>query len=194
LKRRLIHGYYASTSYVDAQIGKVIEALDRLGLADNTVIVLWGDHGFHLGDLGVWTKHTNYEQANRIPLIIVAPGVAAAGGATAQPASSVDVFPTLAELADLLVENGHARFELVDALRLGPVPVLEFVDAGPEFGDLFSHGGEQGQRGGDGRRVSFGRCLAPLRQERRDGHGRCDECHECGDGGGQSGHRVWPPS
>ena len=78
LKRKLIHGYYASTSFVDAQIGKVIDELDRLELADNTIVVLWGDHGFHLGDLGIWTKHTNYEQANRIPILISAPGVDAA--------------------------------------------------------------------------------------------------------------------
>ena len=79
LKRQLIHGYYASTSFVDAQIGRVIDELDRLGLADNTIIVLWGDHGFHLGDLGIWTKHTNYEQANHIPLLIIAPGITQAG-------------------------------------------------------------------------------------------------------------------
>jgi iduronate 2-sulfatase len=101
LKRTLIHGYFASTSYVDAQIGKVADELSRLGLDENTVVVLWGDHGFHLGDLGIWTKHTNYEQANRIPLLIVAPGVAKAGAATKQLAESVDLFPTLAELAGL---------------------------------------------------------------------------------------------
>lgn len=79
LKRQLIHGYYASTSFVDAQIGKVIDELDRACLADSTIIVLWGDHGFHLGDLGIWTKHTNYEQANRIPILIAAPGVTMPG-------------------------------------------------------------------------------------------------------------------
>ncbi len=67
LRRTLTHGYYAGVSYVDAQIGKVLDELDRQQLADNTIIVLWGDHGFHLGDHGYWTKHTNYEQANRIP-------------------------------------------------------------------------------------------------------------------------------
>ncbi|RMF36886.1 MAG: iduronate-2-sulfatase [Planctomycetota bacterium] len=101
LKRKLIHGYYASASYTDAQVGKVLDAVDRLGLADNTIIVLWGDHGFHLGDLGIWTKHTNYEQANRIPLIVVAPGVTSAGSTTDQLAESVDVYPTLCELAGL---------------------------------------------------------------------------------------------
>ncbi len=118
LKRRLIHGYYASTSYVDAQIGKVIDALDRSGLADNTIIVLWGDHGFHLGDLGIWTKHTNYEQANRIPLLIIAPGVTRPGSSTRQIAESVDIFPTLAELTSLPAPTGP---QPIDGLSLVPV-------------------------------------------------------------------------
>ncbi len=101
LKRQLIHGYYASTSYVDAQIGKVIRAIDELGLAENTIIVLWGDHGFHLGDLGIWTKHTNFEQANRIPLLVVAPGVTKPNTATKTFAETVDIYPTLADLAGL---------------------------------------------------------------------------------------------
>ncbi len=101
LKRNLIHGYYASASYVDAQIGRVIDALDANGLADNTIVILWGDHGWHLGDLGIWTKHTNYEQANRIPFILVAPGVTAPGGVIGQMFSTVDIYPTLAELAGL---------------------------------------------------------------------------------------------
>ena len=118
LKRRLIHGYYASTSFVDAQVGKVITELDRLGLAGNTIIVLWGDHGFHLGDLGIWTKHTNYEQANRIPLIIVAPGVTEPGSSTKQLAESVDLFPTLSELADLPLPSGP---QPIDGVSLVPV-------------------------------------------------------------------------
>ncbi len=101
LARRLVHGYYASVSFVDAQIGKVLDELDRLKLDDSTIVMVWGDHGFHLGDHGIWTKHTNYEQANRIPLLIRAPGVTAPGSATRQPAESVDLFPTLAELAGL---------------------------------------------------------------------------------------------
>ena len=84
LTRRLIHGYYASTSFVDAQIGKVMDEFDRLALAPNTLVVLWGDHGFHLGDHGIWTKHTNYEQANRIPLLILAPGVTQPKSSTKQ--------------------------------------------------------------------------------------------------------------
>ncbi len=115
--RQLIHGYYASTSYVDAQIGKVMDGLDELGLAENTVVVLWGDHGFHLGDLGIWTKHTNYEQANRIPLVFAGPGIEG-GTATNQLAESVDVFPTLAELAGLPAPEGP---QPIDGVSLVPV-------------------------------------------------------------------------
>ena len=101
LTRQLIHGYYACTSYVDAQIGRLIDGLDGLGLSENTIIVLWGDHGWHLGDHDIWTKHTNYEQANRIPLLIIAPGVTKPKQSTKQLAETVDLYPTLAELAGL---------------------------------------------------------------------------------------------
>ena len=101
LVRTLIHGYYASLSYMDAQVGRVLDALDRLGLTQNTIVVLWGDHGYHLGDLGAWTKHTNYEQANRIPIIIAAPEVGRPGSASSSLVETVDLFPTLTELAGL---------------------------------------------------------------------------------------------
>ena len=124
LTRKLIHGYYASTSYVDAQIGKVTQALGELGLADNTILVLWGDHGWHLGDLGIWTKHTNFEQANRIPIIVIAPGLAKPGSATGQLAETVDLYPTLAELAGLLAPSGP---QPIDGVSL--VPVLKNPNA-----------------------------------------------------------------
>jgi iduronate 2-sulfatase len=120
LQRKLIHGYYAAASYMDAQVGRVIAELDRLNLATNTIVILWGDNGYHFGDNGAWTKHTNYEQANRIPLIIVAPGVAVAGKSTKQPAETVDVFPTLVELASLPVTPVPQKLDgtsLVPVLR-----------------------------------------------------------------------------
>jgi|694.fasta_scaffold117954_3 iduronate 2-sulfatase len=100
LQRKLIHGYHAATSYMDAQVGKVLEALDASPLKDNTIIVLWGDHGWHLGDHGMWSKHTNYEQATRIPLLVRTPGQAV-GGSTAALVETVDIYPTLCELAGL---------------------------------------------------------------------------------------------
>ncbi len=98
--RHLIHGYHAATSYMDAQLGKVLDALDANGFGENTIIVLWGDHGWHLGDHGMWCKHTNYEQAARIPVIVAAPGIAG-GQRTQALIESCDIYPTLAELAAL---------------------------------------------------------------------------------------------
>jgi iduronate 2-sulfatase len=118
LLRQLTHGYYASVSYVDAQVGTVLDELDRLELADRTIIVLWSDHGFHLGDHGWWTKHTNYEQANRIPLMVVAPGVTSPGTSTRQLTESVDLYPTLAELAGLPPPAGP---QPIDGVSLVPV-------------------------------------------------------------------------
>jgi len=106
LQRTLIHGYHAAVSYMDAQLGRVLDTLDQTGLAKNTIIVLWGDHGWHLGDHGMWCKHTNYEQATRIPLLIVAPGVTKPGTRTKALAETVDLFPTLIELAGLSSDSG----------------------------------------------------------------------------------------
>jgi iduronate 2-sulfatase len=117
LKRQLLHGYYAGVSYVDAQIGKVLEALERNGLAENTVVVLWGDHGYHLGDHGIWTKHTNLEQATRIPLIFAGPGIVR-GQETGQLAETVDIYPTLAALAALPAPTGP---QPIDGTSLAPV-------------------------------------------------------------------------
>lgn len=106
LQRTLIHGYYASMSYMDSQVGRVLDEVDRLGLARNTIIVLWGDHGYHLGDHGTWTKHTNYEQANRIPIVIAAPGVTKPDSSSDALIETVDLFPTIADLAGLPAPNG----------------------------------------------------------------------------------------
>ncbi|WP_367388012.1 sulfatase [Lewinella sp. LCG006] len=97
-QRELIHGYMACVSYIDAQLGMLLDALEKKGLAENTVIVLWGDHGFHLGDHTLWCKHSNFEQATHIPLMFAGPGVEA-GAQVSQPVNLVDVFPTLFELS-----------------------------------------------------------------------------------------------
>ncbi|WP_211324119.1 sulfatase [Echinicola strongylocentroti] len=117
LQRKLIHGYYASLTYMDAQVGKVLRELERLDMDENTIVVLWGDHGWHLGDHAIWTKHTNYEQANRIPIIFRAPGVTASGSSTKQFAETVDIFPTLASLAGLDRPKGP---QPIDGIDLSP--------------------------------------------------------------------------
>ena len=101
LARTLIHGYYASVSYTDAQVGRVLDELDRLGLTDNTMVVLWGDHGWKLGDYGDWCKHTNFELDTRAPLIIRAPGWTSGGQETEALVEFVDIYPTLVDLAGL---------------------------------------------------------------------------------------------
>ena len=118
LIRTLIHGYYASLSYVDAQVGRVLDELDSLGLDDNTIVILWGDHGYHLGDHGTWTKHTNYEQANRIPLLVRAPGVTKPGMTSRALVENVDIYPTLCALTGLPLPSGP---QPIDGLSLVPV-------------------------------------------------------------------------
>jgi arylsulfatase A-like enzyme len=98
--RQLIRGYRASVSLVDAQVGRLLDELDRSGEADNTIIVLWGDHGWQLGEHGFWCKHTNFEVATRVPLLIAAPGVKGQA-VSARLVEYIDIYPTLCELAGL---------------------------------------------------------------------------------------------
>lgn len=99
--RRLIHAYYACVSYIDAQIGKILKELERLDLADHTVVVVWGDHGWHLGDHRVWGKHTVFERALKSVLIIKAPGMELTGTLCNNVVSSIDIYPTLMRLCGL---------------------------------------------------------------------------------------------
>lgn len=101
LTHKLTRGYAACVTYIDAQVGRVLAELDRLGLRDNTIVVFWGDHGFHLGENDIWGKATNFELSTRVPLIISSPGMTADGGATHALVELVDLYPTLAELAGL---------------------------------------------------------------------------------------------
>ena len=95
--RELKHGYAACVSFADAQVGKLLAELDRLGLRENTIVVLWGDHGYKLGDYGAWCKHTNLELDTRVPFIVSAPGFAK-GKHSESLVEIVDIFPTLAKL------------------------------------------------------------------------------------------------
>ncbi len=125
-QRELINGYYACVSHVDRLVGRLLRRLDELGLAENTVVVLWGDHGWHLGDHLMWCKHTNFEQATRAPLIIAAPGFPK--GQVAHTLSEfVDIFPTLCELANLPVPGNLDGVSLVPALQDPRTEVKEYA-------------------------------------------------------------------
>jgi arylsulfatase A-like enzyme len=120
--RRLRHAYYACVSYVDAQIGRVLAELDRLGLSESTVVVVWGDHGWHLGEHGIWGKHTLHEVALRSPLIVRTPKMASPGIETGAFVESVDIFPTLAEVCGLKPPPGFAGVSFVRQLREPSAP------------------------------------------------------------------------
>ena len=109
--------YAACVSYADSLVGQLLERLDDLGLRENTVIVLWGDHGWHLGEHGIWGKHSLFEESLRSPLIISYGGLALPGASTGALAETLDIFPTLCELAGLKLPEG------LDGISL--VPVLE---------------------------------------------------------------------
>lgn len=100
-KKKAIQAYYASISFMDAQVGRLLDAVERLGLADETIVVFFSDHGFHMGEHEMWQKTTLFENSARVPLVIYAPGAEANGRATRGLAELVDVYPTLADLCDL---------------------------------------------------------------------------------------------
>ena len=104
--RTLRHAYSAAVSYTDAQVGKVLDELDRLELSENTIVVLWGDHGWHLGDLGIWGKHTAFEHALRSPLILRTPDLKQPGVSSDALIETVDIYPTLADLFGLPAPEG----------------------------------------------------------------------------------------
>lgn len=134
--RNLVRSYLASTSFVDAQIGRILAALDQAGLAENTIVVVWGDHGWHLGEKGITGKNTLWDDGTRVPLIFAGPGVAQ-GGRTMQPAELLDIYPTLIELCGI-----PARTDL-EGLSL--LPQLKDASAKRERPAITSH--NQGNHG-----------------------------------------------
>lgn len=140
MQKTLIHGYYASVSFIDQQIGKVLDELDYLGLSQNTIIVLWGDHGWHLGDHDIWCKHTNYEQATRSPLIFSFGNKL--NGKSNSPTEFVDIFPTLCKLANLPIPSNLDGMDLSDVLfgkskNTKPYAVSQFPRDNDKMGYAF---------------------------------------------------------
>jgi len=137
-QKELIHGYYAATSYMDAQVGKLLDYLEESGLIDNTVIVLWGDHGWHLGDHDLWCKHTNFEQSTRSPLIISAPWMQP--GVTEGVTEFIDIFPTLCELAGITIPDDLDGVSLVPLMKDPGNEVREFaVSQFPRGGNIMGY-------------------------------------------------------
>lgn len=131
----LVHGYYACISYIDAQIGKIVEALEKSGCLNNTIIVLWGDHGWHLGDHGLWNKHTNFEQATHVPFLLIDPSSPAQKVTT--PVEFLSIYPTLCDLVGLkkpLNLDGESLVEVVkgkkDVVNIKPYAVSQYPRVG----------------------------------------------------------------
>ena len=126
LARRLIHGYHAAVSYTDAQVGKILAKLDALGLRDNTVVVLMGDHGYILGEHGLWCKHSTFDLATRTPLIIRAPNMPAKQTVEGL-VEFIDIFPTLTDLANISTPDQAVGMSLVKLLADDSVPAKPAV-------------------------------------------------------------------
>lgn len=110
------HGYFANISYLDAQLGKVLDALERSGRLDRTIILFVGDHGYHLGEHGLWAKNSNFELDSRVPCLIAPPQCRRAGERTAAIVELIDLFPTLVELCGLPMPDGLEGLSLVPVL------------------------------------------------------------------------------
>ncbi|NLT70827.1 MAG: sulfatase [Verrucomicrobiaceae bacterium] len=116
LRQKCVQAYYASISFMDAQVGRVVDALDRLGLAENTIIVFTSDHGYHMGEHGLWQKLSLFEGSARVPLLIVAPG-AGQGTVVEEPVSHIDLYPTLTGLAGVKAPANLQGQDLTPLLR-----------------------------------------------------------------------------
>ncbi len=128
LSRTLMHAYLACASYVDAQIGLVLDELDKSGQRDNTIVMLWGDHGWHLGDMGIWGKATNYEIATRVPFIIQAPGKDKSAGKKSEAlVELLDMYPTLCDLAGVPAPKHLEGKSLVPILDDPKASVKDFA-------------------------------------------------------------------
>ncbi len=116
LRQQCVQAYYASISFMDTQVGKVVDTLDTLGLAENTIIVFTSDHGYHMGEHGLWQKMSLFEESARVPMLIVAPGVTKPSTVAGTPVSHVDLYPTLTELCGISAPKNLQGQSLVPIL------------------------------------------------------------------------------
>jgi len=132
--RECKQAYYAAISFVDAQIGRVLDAVDRLKLWENTVVVFWSDHGYHLGDHGLWMKQSLFDQSSRVPMIIVAPGAKGNGKSCPRTVELLDLYPTLADLSGLAppkdIQGASLRPLLDDPSKAWDRPAFTQVQRG----------------------------------------------------------------
>jgi iduronate 2-sulfatase len=154
MARNLIHGYYACVSFTDAQVGKVLDELERLGLAENTIVILWGDHGWNLAEHTMWCKHSCFETSMHAPLIVRAPGVTQGGQRAGALTEFIDIYPSLCDLAGLpLPDHLHGesfvptlknptlrgkpaaigRFKAGDTIRTDQYRFSEYTKSSGEF-------------------------------------------------------------
>lgn len=125
-QKELIHGYYAATSYMDAQLQRVLNELDRLGIRNNTIVVFWGDHGWHLGDHGLWCKHSNFEHATHTIMMMSVPGMKA-GTKPISVSEFVDIFPTLCDLTGIPIPVNLDGVSLVPSLNNPDAQVKKYA-------------------------------------------------------------------
>ena len=160
--RNLVRSYLASTSFVDAQIGRLLTALEEAGQAENTIVVVWGDHGWHLGEKGITGKNTLWDAGTRVPLIFAGPGVKS-GQRCTQPAELLDIYPTLVEL------TGVAQRDDLEGLSL--VPQLQAAAKKRERPAITSHNqGNHGVRSEHWRYIRYADGTEELYDTRDDPH------------------------
>jgi arylsulfatase A-like enzyme len=141
LRQQAIQAYFASITFMDAQVGRVLDSLERLELADNTIVVFTSDHGYHLGEHGLWQKMSLFEQSTRVPLIIAAPGKGKKGAVAKTPVGLIDLYPTLTELCEVPAPASLQGQSLVPILKnpseIGRGWTLSQVTRGPRAKPTF---------------------------------------------------------